>query len=201
MQIAKDPYCEGLRSLVFADSRTRESEFEIPLEAHIAGSPKMAAVIFPDVTHTKQLVELVSRIAGFSSWRLEIREVENEDFVGVGLRWAMPDREHESWALGFAPFDHMPKTRRAPHVAIVLKTDPVEQPFLKRDPSEVSGLRGIHLADLPFDGTVATYMKTWRKTAEFRQDRLDGFLEKGGKAKVTFTLPAEYRSQIESLQP
>ena len=112
----------------------------------------------------------------------------------------MPDGKHESWALGFAPFDHMPKTRRAPHVAIVLKTDPVEQPFLKRDPSEVSGLRGIHLADLPFDGTVATYTKTWRKTQDLRKDRLDGFLEKGGKAKVTFTLPAKYRSQLESLQ-
>ena len=200
MQIARDPQCEGLRSLV-VDSQTPDDELEILLDAFIGQTPKIAAVIFPDVTDTKQLVDLVSLIAGFSSWRIEIRKVEDESCVGVGLRWKMPDGEHESWVLGFAPFDHMPKTRRAPHVAIVLKADPVEQPFLKRNPSEVSGLRGIHLADLPFGGTVDSYQKIWKKTAVMRQDRLNGFLEKGGKAKVTFTLPAEYRSQIESLQP
>ncbi len=198
MQIARDPQSEGLRSLV-VDPQTPDDELEILLEAFIGQSPKIAAVIFPEVTDTKQLVELVSLIAGFSSWRVEIIEIEDESFVGVGLRWKMPDGEHESWVLGFAPFDHMPNTRKAPHVAIVLKADPVEQPFLKRDP-EPNGLRGIHLADLPFDGTVDGYHKTWRRTAQMRQDRLDGFLEKGGKAKVTFTLPADYRSQIESLQ-
>ena len=199
MGIARNPDHEGLHPLIIR-AEVGDEKLGTSVGILVEGQPKIAVAIFPAVEDTEQLVALIKQLANLDSWRVEIRDVGDDSYLGVGLRWTMPDGDHESWALGFAPFEHMPLTRRARHVAIVLKADLGEQPFLKRDPSEVSGLRGIHLADLPYGGSVTEYAATWRSSVSLRQRALDGFLEKGGKAKVTFTLPVEYRSQLESLQ-
>lgn len=198
MHIAKDPDREGLEPLII-NSWADPGELGVLVGSLLEGQPKIAAAIFPNITTTEQLVELIEQLGALDSWRVEPRDVEDQEHIGVGMRWVMPDGIHESWVLGFAPMEHMPSTRRAPHVAVLLKADPTEQPFLKRDASKVSGLRGIHLADLPFAGSVDDYAATWRNTRKLRLRSLEGHLEEGGKAKVTFTLPVEYRERIEAL--
>ncbi len=192
--IAADPDHHRVRSLIIR-TPAEPANLESLLSALVDGGPPIALAVFPEIRSVDGLVELIHQVADLEGWRAEVRDVDEDAYVGVALRWAMPDGEHESWVLGFAPFEHMPATRRAPHVCLIFKADSIEQPFLKR-PSNGKGLRAIHLADLPFSGPVEQYGKTWRATVKLRETVLGGEMVKAARAKVTFTLPAEFREEF-----
>lgn len=143
----------------------------------------------------------MSRLPGIRGEIVELENVLQPEVVCIGLRWAMLDGASEARLLGFAPLDSMPATRRAPHVAVVFKSDEGQQPFLKRRPSSSSGLDPIDLADLPVedDMTVLKYARLWKGTHHLRDRTLNDELTYAAKAKVTFSLPIALEAEVRAV--
>lgn len=177
-------------------SRRPDQEFRRDVAAVVQDWPDIELVLmaFPWVSTTNDLVFLINQMALCDGWWWEEPPaVDQHDDVLVGLRWDLPSEKSTSWALGFAPFDFMPFTRRAPWTAIVLR--PRDAPPENR-PTE--GLAPVHLAQVPhFFGERGRFEgEIWNSTKELRRALLGGELEAAAKARVTFNLPSKYRPAL-----
>lgn len=180
---------------VTVSQRLEDKDFHRTITAVIRDTPgvELTLLAFPWVETPEDLVELIRQMASCPGWWWEEAPAgATHDGVLVGLRWALPSGKSASWALGLAPFDFMPFTRRAPWTSIVLRPqDPAQQA-----PKE--GLAPVHLAQVPhFLGDRGRYKgEVWTSTERLRSALLAGELEAAAKARVTFNVPSMYRSQL-----
>lgn len=178
----------------FVEQRSDE-EFAADVASATLDGPndQIILMIFPWVQTVDDLIELITQVQRCDGWSWEEHPagVECEDVL-VGLRWRLRSDRAVSWALGFAPFDFMPFTRRAPYAAIAMRTldPPIDEPPDGRQP--------VHLAQVPHflgergrvDGPV------WQMTQEWRADLLIGEPEYAAKAKVSFVIPEAFKRRF-----
>ena len=162
--------------------------------ALVSEPPEALMVTFPYVDSPKQLAELVEQLASLPGWRGHLGDSPAPGHISVALRWDMPGQPLASWVLGFAPFDFMPFTRRAPFAAVVYRPTPQYVAAIERKHED--GIAGVHLADLPINLPEDEFDKRWAHTERVKKNLLAGELEHAAKAKVAFVLPDEIADQL-----
>jgi hypothetical protein len=153
-------------------------------------------LIFPEVIKAMDVVRLMSALCATGRWwatRIPWKFKENGRSIQIGLRWDPPDHHYTSWALGIAPFEPMPFTRRfiqAPFTAIVFRPSPPTT-FAKKVIDDHCQLEASHLAHMNDAlGEKADLRKKIRKmTIQDKKALLGSDLWSTARAKVTFSLP------------
>lgn len=193
--LAGDPPAAGWRSIVVPEPLDDGVLAEV-LAAPVLAGAEAAQVAFPWVGTAEELADLVAQIARLPEWHgVEIPGGADPDQVRVGLRWRLPEPDHVSWVLGFAPFEFMPFTRRGPFVALELRTAAVYQAARRR----VEGHDEVHLADLDAPVGPDRFARMWARTVERKRSLLAGELEDAAKARVTFSLPRRLAADLPFL--
>lgn len=194
------------KSIVIIEGSLDVNELETIL---IDASDRLEAlqIIFPGAGTALQAVELVKTLCAHDSWACrempwltddEGKTVELGRTLQVGLRWNKPQSDYTSWALGIAPFDTMPFTRRfvgAPFIALVLRPSP---PTAFIDPKFEDGLQASHLAHMndTLGEDHATRKSFTEATKKLKYALLGGELLSTARAKVTFSLPQWCRAEL-----
>lgn len=164
-------------------------------------------LIFPGSGTALHAVELVKSLCAHESWSCrEMPWLTDDDgkFVElgrtlqIGLRWHKPQSDYTSWALGIAPFDTMPFTRRfagAPFIALVLRPSPPTE-FI--EPKLEDGLLASHLAHMndTLGDDAAKRSSFTEGTKRIKFALLGGELLSTARAKVTFSLPQWCRTEL-----
>lgn len=177
-----------------SDEQTQQSVDQIMFPTPEA---EMVMFVFPWVRTPEQLADLIAQIrkcAGWSSVDPISLDGAAPDELLVGLRWLLPSGEAESWALGFAPFEFMPFTRRAPYTAIVIR--PLDPPDWQERPE--ADHTPVHLAQVPHFFGEERSRQIWRDTEQLREDLLGGELTHAARARVTFCLPRRLQGRALS---
>lgn len=206
----------GLQGVTIAGSNVGIDEI-LSLSALLAQAYKNAEgvyVVFPDISSLAAIIGLVQRLCQTPRWTCV--EVTGEcsragDALLLGLRWRLPDEKHINYVLGFANLPHMPRTRRAPYTALILRTGPTGRaPGIAytygaspkadrrlREPSPIP----VHLADMPDLLAVEAHVAdVWRQTTKLKQNQLEGDpMAEAAKAKVTFCLPIDARDALRDV--
>lgn len=185
--------------------RLEDDELRATVDALLIPPPaaEMVMIVFPWVSSAEDLVDLIAQMSTCSGWSLVdpiSLDGEGPDETLVGLRWALDSGEAESWVLGFAPFDFMPFTRRAPYTAIVFRIQ--DPPDWQHRPEP--DLIPVHLAQVPhFFGDRGAYQgEIWLRTVQTRAELLGGELTHAARARVSFSLPASAgRRLLSSVVP
>ena len=178
---------------------------------HVTGMVDAAAdfgvealqLLFPGDGSVEQAVEITRELGSHARWQCVDNgwlDGESGESLQIGIRWISPRREYESWALGIAPFETMPFTRRlhgAPFVALVLRPTP---PMRERAaaPTGSTGLPASHLAHMD-DGLRADQQKRdkWMEgTTKAKRALISPDPMSRARAKVTFALPTWARAEL-----
>jgi hypothetical protein len=172
-----------------------------------SGDYEAVFFLFPTVNSPDNLINLLQIILLDNRWSsYEVICDTEVDVVPIAIRWHNPDEQYINWAVGFADFQSMPSTRRAPCTAIVLRTGlPNETAgIIKNDPDEIIhrkadlGRTPVHLADVPtLLATKKQLLAYWSGSQKRRLDKLrDSMFLHTAKAKVTFLLPRNMYAEI-----
>jgi hypothetical protein len=186
----------------------------LPLNTLLSAAPdnfEGVYVLFPEIKTAEQIARLIRALCETPNWRCFeiIADLPHPDgALLVGLRWYLPDGRHMNYVLGFADLPQMPRTRRAPYTALVLRTGPPGRaPAIahrhgaaaKEDQraSEAPPVP-VHLADMPdLLPTEEAVVRVWRKTTTLKREQLSGdAMAEAAKAKVTFCLPSSAREAL-----
>lgn len=190
--LAADPPAARWRSVVVPEPLDDEVLAQV-LAAPVFDGAEAAQVAFPWVDTVEELADLVAQIARLPEWYgVEVPGGADPDVLRVGLRWRLPVPDHVSWVLGFAPFDCMPFTRRAPFVALELRTAAVYRAARRR----VEHHDEVHLADLDAPVDPDRFARMWARTVERKRSLLAGELTDAAKARVTFSLPRSVADRL-----
>ena len=153
---------------------------------------RIVSLLFPLVTEVSALARLVRALGG-AGWGIDLdpKPPPGPEWVNVGLRIEVPGTDARAFALGFAPLDHLPPTRRAPftEIASVAKAKPDwEKPF----PMLSTKKHEAHIADLGYyplpNFSAAAFPTLWERTHDYRLERLGGD-DTSAKASVTYLFP------------
>lgn len=144
------PANDGLWAGATLAAETNQERFDGWLQSAMQriATKDIGLLTFPYVETEQGLAKLLGQLARSPDWWWEDRARPRDRVVPLGLRWALPDGVHVSWVLGFAPFDWLPYTRRAPYTALVLRAKPDANTVDEEDEGP-DGLRGVHLAHVP----------------------------------------------------
>lgn len=213
-------YTQGQVACVFATNLARRTETARWYSAVVQGTVSADLVttlvdtaatsgaealqlLFPGDGSAAQALALTRTLAQHSRWACtenEWMEGESGDSLQVGLRWVSPRREYESWALGIAPFEPMPFTRRligAPFVALVLRPT---APVVARAPipTGTSGLPVAHLAHMDdLLGADQPRREKWTAgTKRAKRALISPDPMSRARARVTFALPTWGRKEL-----
>jgi len=189
----------------------------LPLNALLSlapGNSEGVYTLFPEIKTAEQIARLVRALCETPNWRcFEIitDRLHADGALLIGLRWYLPDERHMNYVLGFADLPQMPRTRRAPYTALVLRTGPPGRaPAIahrhgaaaKNDQraSEAPPVP-VHLADMPdLLATEQTVARVWGKTTKLKREQLSGdAMAEAAKAKVTFCLPSSVREALHGV--
>lgn len=175
------------------------------VDAHVALGTEGLQILFPGTGAEHEALEIVRKLGAHPRWRCEDTGwlgTEQGDSIHIGLRWIAEDGTYESWAVGIAPYDTMPFTRRfvgAPFIALVIRPLPPAQERAAAPPG-TTGLPASHLAHMDDTLGDSTHTRTrWSEQTKIAKRALihpDPLSR--ARAKVTFSFSAQYK---EALQP
>lgn len=216
-------YTQGQIACVFAQQLARAPMdarwFSAVVEGewnaeHVTGAIDAAAdfgaealqLLFPGDGSVEEALEITRRLAQHPRWMCSDNgwlDGESGDSLQVGLRWIAPEQKYESWALGLAPFEPMPFTRRlvsAPFIALFLRPTP-PMPDRAPVPTGSNGLPASHLAHMD-DGLGADTgrRQRWTEgTGKAKRALISPDPLSRARAKVTFALPAWAREELRDV--
>jgi len=174
------------------------------VDAHLEFGTEVLQILFPGDGSEEQALDIVNRLASHPRWRCEETGwLENEvgDSSHIGVRWTSPDGTYESWAVGIAPYELMPFTRRfmgAPFIALVIRPLP---PVDGRAPPKTgsTGLPASHLAHM--DDCLGTNQTVRDKYSAVTRNHKRALIHPDplsrARAKVTFSFAAEQRASLK----
>lgn len=175
---------------------------------YISRRAEAIQIILPKLRTPNDIINFLELLCRKSQWRLVNIPWQGDGVppaVQTGLRWYLPSHNFVSWVLGFAPWESMPFTRRAPFISFIMRTQgPGRCPEIARHTrpvDKVCRMPSVHLADLP-DGLLneETVMRYWNRTVEEKKNLLAGDeLGLVARAKITFSFPANLTDDIERL--
>ena len=162
-------------------------------------------IILPTIKTPEQLCKFLSILCNGNNWalhKIEPMQGDSQHLVKVGLRFFLSKLNYESWVLGFAPFESMPITRRAPFTSIIFRTsEPGRCPHIMgadRPNNSELNIDAVHLADLP-DGLPDedSVRKIWDATQREKELLIAGSgMENYAKAKVTFSISSQFEDML-----
>lgn len=156
---------------------------------------RIVSLLFPHLTEAGAVTHLLRAFEG-AGWQLKLnpKEPPGPDWVNIGVRIPVPNTKAHAFALGFAPLDFLPTTRRAPFTEIVTvaKAKPDwEKPFpMLSEKKAEAHIADLGYYDLPNISNKA-FPKLWERTGVFRLERLSGQDDQSAKAGVTFLFPRD----------
>ena len=172
----------------------------------LVASSEAVQLIFMDQATAKDIAKLIAKLCATDRWEcheMPWKEPEHGVSIPLGLRWQPADRSYISWALGIAPFDPMPFTRRfvgAPFTVIAFRASPPTD-FIptKTDPfTKQAAAHLAHMNDgLGKDEDVRTHVR--RLTTENKGKLLSSDLRSTARAQVTFALPPWCREIVGTI--
>jgi hypothetical protein len=163
-------------------------------------------ILFPGEGTAYEALTIVERLTAHARWRCDDTgwlSGEAGDSIQIGLRWISPDQSYESWAVGIAPFQAMPFTRRfvgAPFVALIIRPLP---PNDERAPTPAgpTGLPASHLAHM--DDALSTNQLLRDKWTEHTKRGKRALINpeplSQARAKVTFSFPASVKAKLDEI--
>ena len=162
-------------------------------ESALGGFSREAALlVFPGRRSSVDAVHLINVLCGAERWHWErvlAPPGEPQRGLMVGLRYRIPTDDYTSYVLGLAPFEPMPATRRAPHLAVAIRfAGP--HPNCPRDTGEP-----VHLCDMHIDVTKEQFDRVWDQSEQLRSAAV-GDRSWGAKAAVSFVLPPEMEADL-----
>lgn len=170
-------------SMSVHDELPESSEMRALIEGAVEDADnQLHSLIFPNITTTEQVYELVGR-AVEAGCTIQTEEKGQTDVMR--LRWALGDIE--SWVIGFAPVPDVPATRQAPFAELVFRTKTKTKmihPDLNNDPTQA------HVADLDLGFDTETVGRLMEKSSDRTERLLGGTAARsvthGAKAKTTY---------------
>lgn len=214
MRLSRQPSQAGWYSIrVSGDWTTEQVAARID---EVAAQAQAIQLIFPGLTTANDVARLVVKLCADSRWSCceipwktfvvsdQVIE-EHGRSIPVGLRWHPSSGGYTSWALGIAPFDPMPFTRRfvgAPFSVIVLRPS-APTDFIPPKDDPITHLPAAHLAHMDdgFGKDEELRDKVRNLTSENKRDLLGSDLWSTARAQVTFTFPLWCREILgEKLQ-
>ena len=199
--LARTPDESGWYSAVLDGDLNADLVTEIVDVAAGAGAEAIQ-LLFPGNADVEQALLIVRTLTSHARWICAERtwlDGEAGDSIQIGLQWISPARGYESWALGIAPFEPTPFTRRfvgAPFLALVLRpTPPVPG---RADVIGDSGLPAAHLAHMEdlLEGDEEKRDKFTEGTRKAKRALISPDPMSRARAKVTFSFPAWARSEL-----
>lgn len=216
-------YTQGQIACVFAQSVARDPHgaqwYSAVVEGewnadHVTGMVDAAAafgaqalqLIFPGEPSVERALEITHSLARHSRWICVENgwlDGETGESLQVGLRWVAPNKAYESWALGIAPFEPMPFTRRfigAPFLALVLRPAP-PVPERASVPTGVTGLPASHLAHIDDGlGSNSDRREKWMVgTRKAKRALISPDPMSRARARVTFAFPEWAFKELEGV--
>ena len=204
-QLARTPMDAGWYSAVVEGDWSAE-HVTGAIDAAAAFGAEAFQLLFPGDGTVEEALDITRRLAQHPRWACSDNgwlDGETGDSVQVGLRWISADGGYESWALGLAPFEPMPFTRRlanAPFIALVLRPTP-PMPDRAPVPTGSTGLPASHLAHMDDGlGTDADKRQRWTEgTGKAKRALISPDPLSRARAKVTFALPAWARGELDDV--
>jgi hypothetical protein len=145
------------------------------------------SLIFPTVATPDDLATLLTCLLDCHYLSFSAGQQINGNFC-IRLRTSIEGSD--SWIMGVAPFEFMPKTRRAPYTSIILRVAPRHN-FTHHVKPPKEGV--VHLADLDLKGiTWADFQKKWYATGRLVRRVLGREPDERNAAKTTFCIPPAY---------
>lgn len=165
-----------------ADLNTRLA----PILQQAAANHDALQLVFPEreLNTVAGVVTLINELCDDSAWYWEeipLEDGASQDEVLLGLRWRIPGTQCASWVLGFADLPTMPFTRRAPFLALIMRTKPA--PAGDEVPTRA------HLAHMDHKLDKASHDSIWAKTEQTKALLIGDEMPHAARAKVTFCLP------------
>lgn len=161
-----------------------KKEIENPLS-------EAGAFVFDRNLPVTEYARLLRTLGGLSDWYLRETQIkfETRDFAIIGLD-TLVGQDHGVEALsevvGFAPYNYLPITRRAPVPAFVLRT----KPTFSEDPLPDRTERRANLAAIRLNIAPNAFSKLWAKSQELRAE-LDGKNHPMARARVALAFPSQ----------
>lgn len=165
-------------------------------EAFKNGKCQSISLLFPNVSNTMSLINVVNTLRNRLGFRVEMRDnierdVEYGMLTGLLLRKQIPGTNVDSWALASGHFPYFPETRQSPIFEITLRTKERH----KLVPPELSNARPweAHVADIPFQYTQKkNFSRLWEGTYKLKREKLKHPNDRRAKAGVTLVIPSIY---------
>lgn len=159
----------------------------------MAADSLAALFVFPSIRTEEEVADLLTSLT--KSPRFKLVEFQwppdtPRREILVGLDWQTPSR-HQSRSMGLAPFGHMPVTRRAPFVSILIWPGGHENPYRPDDYATVG------VADMNADLDRDKFAQWWDQTKAAKKERVS--LEPTRSAafrEVAFCLDARVRERL-----
>jgi hypothetical protein len=201
--LARDPGKAGWYSAVVREGLWNADHITGIVDGVAAVGAEALQLLFPGEGSVEQALQITKTLGVSRRWScVDIGWLDGEsgDSLQIGLRWVAPSRTYESWALGIAPFEPMPFTRRfrgAPFIALILRPTP---PMENRAPIPTgqSGLPASHLAHM--DDGLATNTETREKwthgTRQAKRALISPDPMSRARAKVTFSFPPWAKQEL-----
>lgn len=199
-ELSKDPGYYGMATAVIRTGVDGHNPFE---EATLAWEAALAdptneslTLLFPDIDTPEGLITLLHGLGLLAGCFVRAVRNPSDRFDRVYIQLQAPiSKGVVAEVLGFAPFEFLPVTRRAPLVALEART----KSGRNKDGGGPHRPERTHLARIPLDWEPSRIDRTWKQT-ELARMRMLGGDDSAAKAKVTFAVPIDvWESSMASL--
>jgi hypothetical protein len=148
-------------------------------------------VVINERLPVEEFATLLRSLSNKPGWYLRETEIRHgeRDYAVVGVDvYVGEDQGSETLSeiVGFAPYEYLPVTRRAPTPAIMLRT----KSALSEEPLPERAERRANLAAIKVDVHPNAFTAMWQKSKELRA-QLDGADNPMARARVALALPAD----------
>lgn len=188
----QDPVAYGISIVTVPSSGTRQAELVDQAIGEEIRNPRSeaAAFVFDSSLSVEGFAALMRALSVRPNWETRESEVHhrgaNYSIIGLDVNVGQDQGvETLSEMVGFAPYDYLPITRRAPIPAIMLRT----KPTFSEDPLPGRVERRANLAAIRLDIHPNAFTALWEKSQELRA-QLDGADHPMARARVALAFPA-----------
>jgi hypothetical protein len=142
--------------------------------------------LFPAITEPAQAVDLIYALTHHSPFWLEVNRIDS-GYLHLHARYPISDTGVQAWVMGFAPFDFLPNTRKAPSFELAVRVKPKPAHIYHR----LNQDRDVaHLADAPLAMAAKHQEDRWQSTLRRTRMILGAEPDRISAAKSTLAIPS-----------
>ncbi len=196
--IASEPVAYDVAWEVVPDKGDQANARKIATEvvkrvAPAVGQEEAIAVLLPGIDDPEAFVAFCKAIGEHEDWSVRAPFNPSDKFERCYIRITNrigPNVDAE--VLGVGPFDFLPATRRAPILALHVRTRPLRAKRRVHNATDKA-----HLADIEWpEGRGRRFEQFWSATVERRLEVLGGD-DSAARARITFAVPRRLWEEVE----